>query len=90
MSVAYGDFTGALMPIGAATLPARVPRYVIDPAPGKHDGSYYLITTIGFGAHEQTRVVLQALYRKAAAQPHGRLGWREIANWQELHEAATK
>jgi len=49
----------------------------------------FRITAIGFGASPSTRVVLQAYYRRAhATAPAARLGWREIANWPELHAAA--
>lgn len=108
------------MATGEGPLPARVPRYIIEflspvhPPPGS--GNFFRITAIGFGASEQTRVVLQAFYRKPedvpggasaharddghgppgsggepeAGLPAGRIGWREVANWTDLHEAAVK
>lgn len=90
-AVEYGRFTGASMPTGAGLLPAKAPRYIVEllagPGPGPEPS--YRITAIGFGASATTRVVLQAYYRRAgAATPARRLGWREIANWPELHAAA--
>lgn len=148
--VPYGQFTGAALPLGAGTLPARLPGYLIERlAPAGVDpthGSFYRITAIGFGMRASTRVVLQSLYRvpppaappaagdadagdaadagadapteeptgesadepaagptneaagpdppsppaavPPAALPAGRIGWREIANWPELHARA--
>lgn len=82
VSTAYGAFTGA-------TLPGRSPRYIIelltsDPVAGH----LYRITAIGFGVRSNTQVVLQSIYRKTGAA-RLRVSWREIANWQELHDAAT-
>ncbi|WP_296943774.1 pilus assembly protein [uncultured Massilia sp.] len=160
--VPYGRFSGAVLPVGSDTLPARLPRYLIEKlepagADAAH-GSFYRITAIGFGMRASTWVVLQALYRKprpappdghagehagegagaggpgqdasgggdagppagqgpaqepeqspaqAPAQappaapdhqpadpprtlPAGRIGWREIANWPELHARANQ
>lgn len=72
-SVAYGSFTGQRFAFGKGSLPARLPRYVIElmkyNRPGENaeeDGSYfYRVTAIGFGARESTQVVLQTFYRKA-------------------------
>ena len=91
-AVEYGRYTGASMPLGAALLPARAPRYIVEllagPAPAS--APTYRITAIGFGASASTRVVLQSYYRRAnAGAPARRLGWREIANWPELHAAAN-
>ena len=74
-TVAYGLFTGARMPVGKGTLPARLPRYVIEQMPyaragedaGRRAGNFYRITAIGFGANAATRVVLQSFYLKAAS-----------------------
>ena len=89
-SVEYGRFTGAAMPVGAGLLPAEAPRYIVELLAGADP--VYRITAIGFGASASTRVVLQSYYRRAsttpgAAMPAKRLGWREIANWAELHAA---
>lgn len=73
-TVVYGQFTGAQMPAGQGTLPARLPRYVIELLPfaragedaGRPAGNFYRITAIGFGASDATRVVLQSFYLKAA------------------------
>jgi len=138
--VPYGRYTGALLATGAGILPARLPGYLIEkiepatagagPPPS---GLFYRITAIGFGTRAATRVVLQAVVRKAAlpaagddggegsaapadaaagespvagagpvaeapagppdgppaaAPPDGRVSWREIANWPELHARA--
>jgi type IV pilus assembly protein PilX len=89
--VRYGDFTGAPMAVGAGLLPARLPAYLLESLAG----GAVRITAVGFGARASTLVVLQALYRKQepgappgrahAALPAGRIGWREIVNWPELH-----
>lgn len=71
-TVEYGRFTGAAMPVGKGTLPARLPRYIIELMPyaraghdaGKRTGNFYRITAIGFGASDTTRVVLQVFYLK--------------------------
>lgn len=79
-SVAYGQFTGAIMQTGQGFLPSRRPRYLIELLPfhppgaqatavagGMATESYvYRITAIGFGAQESTQVVLQSYYRKQA------------------------
>jgi Tfp pilus assembly protein PilX len=71
-SIAYGHFTGAHMPFGRGTLPARAPRYLIELMPYERvgegagqGGNFYRITAIGFGANDATRVVLQTYYLKA-------------------------
>lgn len=73
-AVAYGTFTGAAMPTGAGTLPAKPPRYIIELMPFPRAGedaaqpsaNFYRITAIGFGSRPATKVVLQSFYRKAA------------------------
>jgi Tfp pilus assembly protein PilX len=70
----YGKFTGAMLPTGAGSLPARAPRYIIELMPlvragedaGQRAGNLYRITAIGFGARANTQVVLQSFYRKVA------------------------
>lgn len=98
LAVEYGRFTGRSMPTGAGLLPARPPRYLIEllpaPAPAPLHGTAprYRITAIGFGADAATVVVLQGYYERASGQggtAGRRLGWREIANWPELHRAAS-
>lgn len=72
-AVAYGTFTGAVMPTGAGTLPARPPRYIIELMPfpragedaSQPVGNFYRITAIGFGSRPATKVVLQSFYRKS-------------------------
>lgn len=99
-TVVYGRFTGRSFPVGAAALPARLPRYAIELLDDKSihvltgkPAYYYRVTAIGFGAHDTTRVVLQAVYRKSVPatvsgvqppQRSGRLSWREMINWTEL------
>ena len=105
--VRYGRFTGRTMATAAASLPSRLPRYLIEllPDPKATDTAIpryvYRVTAIGFGAQSDNQVVLQSLYRKGddsvgAAAPSagsplrvGRLSWREIGNWRELHEHST-
>ena len=75
-SVAYGSFTGARMPAGQGSLPARLPRYIIELMPfaragddaGARLGNFYRVTAIGFGSRETTRVVLQTFYLKPGGQ----------------------
>jgi Tfp pilus assembly protein PilX len=73
-SIEFGHFTGARMPSGRGTQPARPPRYVIELLPfaragedaAQRRGNFYRITAIGFGTTDATRVVLQSYYLKAA------------------------
>ncbi len=77
VSVAFGSFTGARMPVGQGALPARLPRYLIELLPlaragedaGASRSTFYRITALGFGTRESTRVVLQSGYRRAARAP---------------------
>ena len=87
--VEYGRFSGRALPTGAGTLPAATPRYLVELLPGPKP--MFRITALGVGADPATIVVLQSYYRRAAGGAAGkRLGWREIANWPELHRAASK
>jgi type IV pilus assembly protein PilX len=99
-TVALGTYTGARMATDGVALPARLPRYLIElvPAAGA-SGSLYRVTAIGFGEQAATQVVLQTFYHRAAAAPapptpndmaSGRIAWREVANWPELHKRALK
>lgn len=159
--VPYGRYTGAVLATGAGILPARLPGYLIEKIEPATAGSepppaalFYRVTAIGFGTRAATRVVLQAVVRKAvpaaageaggdsgegaaagaggqggdagakpadpaadlpadaaagqaaapgtgpAAEPpagptapapaSGRISWREIANWSELHARAVQ
>ncbi|MDB5798121.1 MAG: pilus assembly protein [Paucimonas sp.] len=73
-AVAYGRFTGRRLATGSASLPARLPRYIIEALPyrrpgGAADGGQawvFRVTAIGFGARPSTHVVLQSYYRKEA------------------------
>jgi Tfp pilus assembly protein PilX len=96
-AVPYGRFTGASLPTGAGTLPARMPSYIIERLVLPSEaGIFYRITAMGFGARASTRAVLQSCYRKAppgkgqkpSVLPEKRISWREVANWPELHAAA--
>lgn len=100
-TVPYGRFTGNSFPSGFASMSAKPPRYAIeliaDRSVSDLTGTpayFYRITAIGFGAHEATQVVLQAVYRKrlpslitksTIAPATGRVSWREIINWPELN-----
>jgi type IV pilus assembly protein PilX len=89
-SVEYGRFSGRQMPAGAGQLPSRLPRYLIELLPTPGAPPRYRITAIGFGADAATIVVLQGYYiRTTNSAPGRRLGWRDIANWPELHAAAS-
>lgn len=104
-TVPYGRFTGSQFLTGIAALPAREPRYVIElmvdhkvsQLTGK-PAYFYRITAIGYGARVDTQVVLQSVYRKRQAVAlteeqssitTGRLSWRELINWHELHTAGN-
>jgi type IV pilus assembly protein PilX len=72
-SVPYGRFTGQSFQTGKGFLPGRKPRYIIElmaynlPGAGTsgEDMTYfYRVTAIGFGARDETQVVLQTFYRK--------------------------
>ena len=75
-STEYGTFTGAGFPVGKGSLPARLPRYIIELMPyaragadaSHRTGNFYRITAIGFGANEHTHVVLQTFYLKPAQE----------------------
>jgi type IV pilus assembly protein PilX len=103
--VPYGYYSGASMATGRGLLPARAPAYLIEkiapPGVTAAMGSFYMITAIGFGSRASTRVVLQSLYRKPQPVPAGgtaspvdlpvgRIGWREVANWPQLHVEAVE
>lgn len=91
-AVEYGRFSGRAMPTGTGLLPSRPPRYLIELLATPGAQPRYRITAIGFGADASTVVVLQSYYTRAPAGGAGagrRLGWREIANWPELHRAAS-
>jgi type IV pilus assembly protein PilX len=72
--VEFGRFTAAVMPVGRAMLPARLPRYVIEQLPyvragedaGRVQALFFRITAIGFGASSAHCVVLQTYYLKTA------------------------
>ena len=81
--VTYGAVTGARMATGGGVLPARLPVYLVERLA---QGEGYRVTAAGFGTRTGTTVVLQALVRRPGA---GRMGWREIANWPELHARAA-
>ena len=70
-AVRYGTFTGQTFQTGQGSLPAKLPRYVIElmvynkPGESAEKVSYfYRVTAIGFGPRDTTQVVLQTFYRK--------------------------
>lgn len=71
-SVPYGRFTGYAFPAGKGALPAKLPRYIIEPMMFSYKGHgaekpevFFRVTAIGFGMRDTTQVVLQTFYRKA-------------------------
>jgi len=88
----YGALTGAAMEVGQGNLPFRRPRYLVEriaytPA-GAQPAYYYRVTVIGFGARPGAETVLQASYTPPT--PVRRHSWREIIDWQALHDAASR
>ncbi|WP_229207246.1 MULTISPECIES: PilX N-terminal domain-containing pilus assembly protein [unclassified Duganella] len=88
----YGALTGASMETGQGALPFRRPRYLVEriaftPA-GAPPAHYYRVTVIGFGTRPGAEAVLQASYAPPA--PVHRHSWREIMDWQALHDAASR
>ena len=72
-SVPFGKFTGQTFQVGKGSLPARLPRYIIELLPYNGPGEsaelpsrgyFYRITGVGFGMRDATQVVLQTFYRK--------------------------
>jgi type IV pilus assembly protein PilX len=72
-SVAYGTFTNNRFSAGAGLLPARLPRYIIEPMQLTMEGTsagvrekvpFYRITAVGFGPNPTVRVMLQTFYYK--------------------------
>jgi len=88
----YGALTGATMDAGQGTLPFRRPRYLVEriattPA-GATPAFYYRVTVMGFGTRPGAETVLQASYMPPT--PVHRQSWREIMDWQALHDAASR
>lgn len=81
-TVPFGKFTGAAMRTGEGLQPFRRPRYVIElvayTQPGEEVGQqpsyFYRVTAMGFGASEDSQVVLQSFYRKHVAGGGGNGG----------------
>lgn len=70
-SVPYGRFTGQSFHTANGSLPAKLPRYIVELMLYKIPGAradeqnyFYRITAVGFGARETTQVALQTVYRK--------------------------
>ncbi len=72
-TVPFGKFTGQSFQTGQGSLPARLPRYIIELIAYNRPGEsaemsartyLYRVTAIGFGMRDVTRVVLQTYYRK--------------------------
>lgn len=100
-SVPYGHFTGQQFQSGAGLIPAMPPRYVIERLSYVEQENamatvFYRITALGFGMRASTQVMLQAVYRPNQGEeilssvPKGRIGWREISNWQEVRRARIR
>ncbi|WP_426170884.1 pilus assembly PilX family protein [Pseudoduganella sp. R-34] len=88
----YGALTGAAMETGQGVLPFRRPRYLVErvgytPA-GAPPSHYYRVTVIGFGTRPGAETVMQASYTPPV--PVRRHSWREIMDWQALHDAASR
>ena len=96
-SVPLGHFTGRVAPTGGGWATASPPRYLIevlaipDKDKDKTDveaSRVYRITALGYGSKNNVQALLQTYYRKSGANTNGlktgRLGWREILNWEEL------
>ena len=88
----YGAMTGAAMEVGEAALPFRRPRYLVERVtytpPGKPPAHYFRVTVIGFGTRPGAETVLQASFQPPL--PVRRHSWREIMDWEALHDAAGK
>ena len=87
----YGALTGAVKETGQGAMPFRRPRYLVErvaytPA-GAPPAYYYRVTVIGFGPHPGVESVLQASFLPPA--PVRRHSWREVMDWQALHDAAS-
>lgn len=90
----YGALTGAAMETGQGALPFRRPRYLVeriaytppDAAAGTPPSHYYRVTVIGFGTRPGAEAVLQATFKPPL--PVRRYSWREIMDWQALHDAS--
>ena len=72
-SVPFGKFTGQTFQVGKGSLPAKLPRYIIElmayNAPGESAeqasrSHFYRVTSVGFGMRDTTLVVLQSSYKK--------------------------
>ena len=75
-TAAYGQFTGQTMQVGMGALQQRLPRYLIEAYADRRAGAQadlsaseriYRISAMGFGTQDNTRVLLQAWYRRAGA-----------------------
>jgi len=87
----FGALTGAAMRTGEGTMPFRRPRYLVErvayaPA-GEPPAHYYRVTVIGFGPRPGAETVLQATYTPPV--PVHRHSWREVMDWQALHDGAA-
>jgi type IV pilus assembly protein PilX len=91
--VRYGRYSGRTMQAGVGAQPAHRPRYLIEILPHSAAGApiseerLYRISALGFGPDDDTRVMLQSVYRrrlKPGAAPSARIGWREISPWEPV------
>lgn len=86
----FGVFSHATMATGDGALPAQPAGFVVERMPlppGAATADYYRITSVGFGTHPTTYVVLQSIVRVTAGNQKALLSWREIGNWREQHDA---
>lgn len=71
--VVMGAFTGVAVPVGAHSLPARLPRYLVEVMPDQEAGEdasvprdpVFRITAIGYGPDPRTVAVIQSTFRLA-------------------------
>lgn len=101
-TVSFGKYTGARLAAGRVPLPRYLIEFILQPRPGTQGGGLYRITSIGFGERNGMHLVLQSFYHRppekvegqgghsAGGLPSGRISWREVANWSELHRLAVK
>jgi type IV pilus assembly protein PilX len=86
----FGVLSHAVMATGDGALPVRPPGFLVELLPlptGAAKADYYRVTSVGFGTHPTTYVVLQSVVRVTTGGKKALLSWREVGNWREQHEA---
>lgn len=78
-----GAISGQAMPADMRGAPVVLRTSAPDAAPAGARQAAYVVLAVG-----QTGAQTVAGGRLALSVPAGRLSWREVANWRELHEAA--